>query len=363
MAQYKVPQDVEADDKLLGPFSFRQFVYLMIAGGLIATAVGLFQLFPALAIIPVPFAFFFLALALPLKKDQPMETYLAAIVSYYLKPHARVWMPGQRDVPILITAPKKVDDNRTRDITEEEATHRLSFLADIVDTEGYAIKGAGASPMREDLIAEAEATPDMFETYRSQVLNRVIDQDKMSRHQSAVQEMQNAIARNNATTEKLEEPTTVVGERVIARTGETVNHDVQDEIAKALTNPTPEPTADNPVVVAPETEEPVIVKPKSAMLRDDAILKPDIDIDNSAALVKPEIESEKDEADKKPRPSMLNPMGLQIDMPETKKAPAKPVNDSIMELANNSDFSIATIAKEANRINRKEKGEVFISLH
>ncbi|TAL14698.1 hypothetical protein EPN95_02230, partial [Patescibacteria group bacterium] len=30
MAQYKVPQDVEADDKLIGPFSFRQFVYLII---------------------------------------------------------------------------------------------------------------------------------------------------------------------------------------------------------------------------------------------------------------------------------------------------------------------------------------------
>ena len=41
MAQYKVPQDVEADDKLIGPFSFRQFVYLLIAGGLIALAVAL----------------------------------------------------------------------------------------------------------------------------------------------------------------------------------------------------------------------------------------------------------------------------------------------------------------------------------
>ena len=70
MAQYKVPQDVEADDKLIGPFSFRQFVYLLIAAGLIALAVGLFQIFPLLAIIQIPFVFFFLALALPLKKDQ-----------------------------------------------------------------------------------------------------------------------------------------------------------------------------------------------------------------------------------------------------------------------------------------------------
>ena len=75
MAQYKVPQDVEADDKLLGPFSFRQFVYLLIAGGLIALAIGLFQLFPLLVIIPLPFVLFFGALALPLRKDQPMETY------------------------------------------------------------------------------------------------------------------------------------------------------------------------------------------------------------------------------------------------------------------------------------------------
>ena len=78
MAQYKVPQDVEADDKLIGPFSFRQFVYLLVAAGLIALMVGLFQLFPLLAIIPIPFILLFGALALPLKKDQPMETYLAA---------------------------------------------------------------------------------------------------------------------------------------------------------------------------------------------------------------------------------------------------------------------------------------------
>ena len=63
MAQYKVPQDVEADDKLLGPFSFRQFVYLLIAGGLIALAIAFFQIFPLLAIIPILPAFFFLPLS------------------------------------------------------------------------------------------------------------------------------------------------------------------------------------------------------------------------------------------------------------------------------------------------------------
>ena len=41
----------------------------------------------------------------------------------------------------------------------------------------------------------------------------------------------------------------------------------------------------------------------------------------------------------------------------------KLVKPDIIELSNNPDYSVATIAKEANRINRKEEGEVFISLH
>ena len=47
MAVYKVAQDVEADDKLLGPFTFRQFIYLIIVALAIALAWGLAQLFVA----------------------------------------------------------------------------------------------------------------------------------------------------------------------------------------------------------------------------------------------------------------------------------------------------------------------------
>ena len=196
MAQYKVPQDVEADDKLIGPFSFRQFVYLLISGGLIALAVVLFQLFPLLAIIPLPPILLFLALALPIKKDQPMETYLAAIVSYYLKPRKRTWTPGQRESTISITAPKIKEESRTRNITGEEATYRLSFLADIVDTEGYAIRGAASNSMREDLLAEANATNDMFETSHFSDLQNAIVRDENKRHEEVLKEMRAAIEKN-----------------------------------------------------------------------------------------------------------------------------------------------------------------------
>ena len=283
MAQYKVPQDVEADDKLIGPFSFRQFVYLLISAGLIALGVGLFQIFPLLVILPLPPLLLFLALALPLKKDQPMETYLAAIVSYYLKPHKRVWTPGQRESTIIITAPKIVEETRTRDISQEEATHRLSFLADIMDTEGYAIKGMSSSSMREELVAEANATSDMFDDYRSTNLNETIKKDEIERHEEAIREMREAISQNDNLN---------IGEAKIQ------NDHGEVEAQR---------------VEAPATEG------------------------YSSVVVMPE--------------------------PTSQKKPINPPKPSIMELANNSDFTVATIAKEANRINRKDDGEIFVSLH
>lgn len=192
MASYKVPQDVEADDKLLGPFTFRQFVYLMIVFGMVILAITLFQVFPLLAIIPIPIGIFFAVLALPIKKDQPMETYLAALLSFYLKPNKRYWIPGQSDSTILITTPKKTEESRVRDITEEEAGHRLSFLAAIVDSEGRAIKTA-SSPMRDEFYAEAYNTTDMFDNYSNTRLSHLITQEQQARHEEIVNQMRTAI--------------------------------------------------------------------------------------------------------------------------------------------------------------------------
>ena len=189
MAQYKVPQNVEADDKLLGPFSFRQFIYLLVAAGGIALAVALFQIFPLLAIIPLPVVFFFAILALPLKKDQPMETYIAALISFYTKPRLRKWMPGQRESTIEIIAPKKVEAPRTRDISQEEAGHRLSFLADVIDSGGQSVN----QPMRDDFSAEANAVPDMFDTGNTFGIDKQLTQATNKNHTEALNQMRAAI--------------------------------------------------------------------------------------------------------------------------------------------------------------------------
>ena len=198
MAVYKVPQDVEADDKLIGPFSFRQFIYLIVAVIAMGGAWGLgTSVFPALAVLPLPIILFFGALAFP-RKDQPMETYLSAIVSFYfLKPRRRFWQPDGIDSFITIIPPKDADKILTKDLDEEEATKRLNYLADLVDTHGWAIRGAGTAPdtsMNTDLYYESQQTPDMMDSTTpaaqamTQQLNDQVDQQK----QDAIALMQNA---------------------------------------------------------------------------------------------------------------------------------------------------------------------------
>lgn len=192
MATYKVPQDVEAEDKLLGPFTFRQFIYLLISAAGIAIIFGLFQIFPLLAIIPIPFTFFFLILALPIKKDQPMEVYLASIASFYLKPNTRRWTPGQKETTIKITAPKIVEKPHARNITEEEASTRLSFLSNLVDSEGYAIRGN--SNFNEDFIAENNNIVDILDQDSNQNINQMIAKEQQNRHAALISNMKAAIS-------------------------------------------------------------------------------------------------------------------------------------------------------------------------
>ena len=84
--------------------------------------------------------------------------------------------------------------------------------------------------------------------------------------------------------------------------------------------------------------------------------------ENNATEVKPEFDSP---AVVTPNVPVEKPVENFEEVSEKRddNMPKKPVSRSIMELANNPDFSVATIAKEANRINRKDEGEVFISLH
>ena len=302
MSVYKVPQDVEAEDKLLGPFSFRQFVFLIIAVIGIAIAYGLSTIFLPLAIIPVPIILFFGALALPLKKDQPMEVYLAAVISFMLKPKKRLWQPDGIERLVEVIAPKVEEKTYGNNYDQAEVQRRLSYLANLVDSQGWSIRGVNNpnSSMRADLFNEGQAANDILDenSTTAQNINHLINQSDVRRRQEVIQKMQ---------------------------TGQS-----------ATPPPTQTPQSsqpDNPTPAAP-----LQMNPYPTM-----------------------------------RQSVLNPVSgqptanapSQTQPTTTPQASVNEVPPAIIELANNRDLSIETIAREANRIQQENKlsdEEVVISL-
>ena len=196
MSRYKVAQDVEAEDKILGPFSFRQFIYLLVAAAGIALAWGLSQVFLPLAVIPVPIILLFGALALPLRKDQPMEVYLAAVISFYTKPRRRMWQPDGISSLIEITVPEKVEIERTKNLSQDEAERRLAYLSQLADSHGWSIRHTrvpdAQGSMISDVYFEAQQTSDMFDDNSSEAraMTRRIEQSNQARRRAAIERMQ-----------------------------------------------------------------------------------------------------------------------------------------------------------------------------
>lgn len=334
MAVYKVPQDVEADDKLLGPFSFRQFIYLIIAVMGIAIGWGLAQLFIPLAIIPLPIILLFGALALPLRKDQPMEVYLAAVVSFFLKPRKRLWQPDGVQSLVEIVAPKVVEIQRAKDLSQAEAEQRLSYLADIVDTQGWSVRGVASSDagssMNSDAYYEAQQTPDILDNSGgvARSFDSMISQADSRRRQDAIDRMHQPPAP--------------------AQPAQPVTPPLTDPYA-AL-----DPTAEKPLRYDPyPAMRQSIIDPNGNRTQQNNPMPPP-----ATPVAAPAVQAQP------PLPQQAAPAAAS--QPQNITTSETTLSPDIMNLANNSDLSIETIAHEAHRIQEKHDradDEVVISLH
>lgn len=320
MAVYKVPQDVEAEDKLLGPFSFRQFIYLIVAALAIFLAYGLSRAFWALAIIPVPLVVFFLVLALPLKKDQPMETYLTAIVRFLLKPHVRLWDPEGEFELVEITAPLVQDGPELKDFSGEEASRRLRYLSQVVDTGGWATRGLTSSldnlSLSDTVVAEAQSTEDVFDNSGSvsQNIGSMITESDEARKREMIQTMQ-------ATIQATSQPAATPPVAVPVEPAEPVAQTTFSPDPAMHVKYSPYPSAMHQTVIGTTAPSPP------------------------------------------PQTAPSEPPSPQPEQPQASSE--EPISPDIMRLAASKDLSISTIAREAERLQKKhlqEDEEVVVSL-
>jgi PrgI family protein len=195
MAVYKVPQDVEAEDKLVGPFSLKQFIFILLflTAGWIAFILS--RIFLPLGVIMLPFLIVFGTLGFVHRKDQPVEVYLAALIRFYLKPHRRRWDQDGYDQRVIITAPKIVEVQRARIITQDEVQNRLTQLARIVDTRGWAAKGLTTAPAAPIQAQTPTTTGQLSAVDENDIMD---DQGAMTQKFDSLLEQQTQTSRENA---------------------------------------------------------------------------------------------------------------------------------------------------------------------
>lgn len=97
--QFKVPQFIEIEDKLFGPFTFRQFAYLIGGGGLIFIIYKLLPLWIGIFII-IPVGVIAGLLTFYKVNNRPFIYYLEAGFNYLFSSRLYIWKqrlakPGQ----------------------------------------------------------------------------------------------------------------------------------------------------------------------------------------------------------------------------------------------------------------------------
>lgn len=157
-ANYKIPQNVELEDKIIGPFTMRQFMYLL-AGGLITFLA--FSMFytasPALFIAIAALTWLIVGAFVFIKPyDRSFLTFLTSFFSFSTRPTRRAWkrLPSLGEIKLEEhQAPPKV---RRDEPSDEEIRSKLSKLAHVVDARGWSTVDSADTEGR--IVSDAEAT-------------------------------------------------------------------------------------------------------------------------------------------------------------------------------------------------------------
>jgi len=369
MSNYKVIQDIEAEDKLLGPLTLRQFIYaivVVVSGFIMFKLTRVNWLF---SLLLLPETLFFAVLAAPFGHDQPNEVWLLAKVRFFFKPRKRVWNQSGVQELVTITVPKKVEHRLTNGLSQSEVKSRLQALASTIDSHGWSVKNVnvnlyGPQPyaVESDRLINPSALPKEVNTTDVTATDDMLDEQNNPNAQS-LDRMMTASAQNHREqiVSQLQQPAPATPVAP-ADTGAWFLSQNQAGPAPKVILPEPAsaPDSGNSLTEAEQALlEKLHTKPKKKKKGDNTSAST-----SHMRTILP-LSEQPEPADPSPlpspQPSTLSPQPSPMPPPSV----TAPPNPAIIQLASNDDLNVATIARQANKTEKKEppRDEVVVSLH
>lgn len=385
MATYKVLQDIEAEDKLIGPFGIRQFIYVLIVVASVFIGFRLAMVAWYLVLPLLPHTLFFALLALPFGGEQPTETWLLAKIRFAIKPRTRIWSQSGILNLVTVTAPKKIEQQLTKNLSSHEVKSRLSALANTIDSRGWAVKNVDVNLFSQPAFAQSQGSSDRLVAYGNTVtevpaFNITASDDMLDeRNNPRAQNLDRLITstsknRREKLVSQMKHPTTPSTEPAQQST---------NWFQRPNVSPPAQPAPSNVVLPDPNapTEQkglplrPLYSPPTEPLTEDELLEKIHNDQAHapkhkSGLHVVKTLDDQAKEAQTRQTQSATNDPPP-TDDPATQQ-PGDPsvtptIDPDILKLANNDDLNVATIARQANKkkVNEDESsdGEVVINLH
>jgi len=106
--QFQVPQFIETEDKIIGPLTIRQFIYIAVAGGISAILYFVVQTwlwaFLSLLLLSIAISFAFIKI-----EGRPLAHIAISALSFYWRPQTYVWQPEHPQMPKSAESMKKLE--------------------------------------------------------------------------------------------------------------------------------------------------------------------------------------------------------------------------------------------------------------
>ncbi|MFA5010120.1 MAG: PrgI family protein [Patescibacteria group bacterium] len=140
----KIPQDVTREDKLVGPLTLKQFLYILGAAGIDFIVYQSYALgylyFPEFLLLAVIVTLFSLALAFMNVNGRPFGVFLLNLLHFSTTGHNLAWYKEPRDVVAAIKIKASDLKDTKTEIQERQSGKQIKMqieqLASVLDTGG-----------------------------------------------------------------------------------------------------------------------------------------------------------------------------------------------------------------------------------
>lgn len=130
--QYKVPQNIDLADKVIGPLTMIQFLYLLAGGIIIYLVFNLAGPGFLFYVTAIPVGTLALGLAFLKIQDQPLSHFITAGFIYYLRPKERTWQRFGTNINTVHELPnaKKKEEVPIKKNVSKSELEKLAYMLD-----------------------------------------------------------------------------------------------------------------------------------------------------------------------------------------------------------------------------------------